>query len=145
MQSFTVHAGFLKLVLSTSEKGFSLREGIWLPEPSPEPVCLFWGTLGDTYCPSCTIIRPLETVQLGKKISSNREQKTVMLVILHYTRGGDPFITIIHTNHNTKNICNIWWDLSTTHVIKTACHFNVVNCVVNVTLAHYIKKNFFCS
>lgn len=75
-----------------------------------------------------------------QKISSNREQKTVMLVILHYTGEGDPFITTIHTNHNTKNICNIWGDLSATHVIKTVCHFNVVNCVVNVTLAHYIKK-----
>lgn len=31
----------------------------------------------------------------------------------------------IHTNHNTKSICNIWWDLPATHVIKMACCFYI--------------------
>lgn len=47
----------------------------------------------------------------------NREQKTLTLVILHYVGGGDLFITKF-MQINTKNICNIWWDLPTTHVIK---------------------------
>lgn len=91
-------------------------------------VCVFWDTLGGTCCPFGTITHPLEIVQLGKKSLQQRTKDCEVGYSSLHTGKGDPFIT--------KKICNIWWDLPATHVIKTACCFHVVN----VTLAHYLKK-----
>lgn len=71
--------------------------------------------------------------------STENKKHGISYPSLHRTRWS--FYYKIHTNHNTKNICNIWWDLPETHVIKTACCF----CIVNVTLAHYPTKITFSS
>lgn len=108
-----------------------VRGRIWLPE-IPSELGYPWGHL----LPLLHHHSPSGDSSLAKKTDNKRLWCWLSFIT-------QEVILLLSNSYKYKNICNIWWDLPATHVIKTARCFYVVNCVVNVTLAHYIKKKHF--